>query len=82
MIRSLFFVHVMLIIAMIGVGGMAGAVLNDGPLDHSDMIQLWLAGIAFGALTAASLTTSFILSKSGFDRFTNRSAPHHSNPRG
>jgi hypothetical protein len=72
MIRALCFVHVMLILAMIGVGDMAGATLDGGPLDTARTDQLWLAALAFGALTAASLTTAFILTKAGFHRVAGR----------
>jgi hypothetical protein len=72
MIRSLCFVHVMLALAMIGVGDMAGAALNRNAPDPVWTDQLWLAALAFGALTAASLTTAFILTKAGFHRFAGR----------
>jgi hypothetical protein len=72
MIRSLCFVHVMLIFAMIGVGDMAGATLDSAGPDPRQTTQLWLAGLAFGALTAASLTTAFILTKAGFQRVAGR----------
>jgi hypothetical protein len=68
MIRSLWFIHGMLVLAMMGVGGIAGTILSNDPLDLSHMTQLWLAAVAFGAIVAASLTTSFILSRSGFRR--------------
>jgi len=58
----------MLVLAMMGVGGIAGTILSSDTLDQSHMIQLWLAAVAFGAIAAASLTTSFILSRSGFHR--------------
>jgi hypothetical protein len=82
MMRSLWFVHVMLIFAMMAVGGMAGTILSSGSLDQSRTTQLWLAGVAFGVLIAAGMTTSFILSKSGFDRAMSRSGMRHSNLRG
>jgi hypothetical protein len=82
MIRSLWFVHVMLVLAMMGVGGMAGAILNSGPIDQSHTTQLWLAAIAFGALAAASLTTTAILSKFGFSGAHAQPGVRHSNPRG
>ena len=72
MIRSLCFVHVMLALAMIGVGDMAGAALNRNAPDSVWTDQLWLAALAFGALTAASLTTAFILTKAGFHRLAGR----------
>ena len=72
MIRSLWFVHVMLIFAMIGVGGMAGNILNADGLDQAATTQLWLAATAFGALTVATLTTAFILTKAGFLKIANR----------
>ncbi len=82
MTRSLWFVHIMLVLAMMAVGGMAGTILTSGPIDDSHITQLWLVGIAFGVLIAAGMTTSFILSKSGFDRAMTRSGMRHSNPRG
>jgi len=72
MIRSLWFVHVMLMLAMIGVGGMAGNILSGSPPDRAATTQLWLAATAFGALTVASLTTAFILTKAGFHRLAGR----------
>jgi len=72
MIRSLWFVHIMLMLAMIGVGGVAGNILSGGPLDQAATTQLWLAATAFGALTVASLMTSFILTKAGFHRMAGR----------
>lgn len=72
MIRSLWFVHIMLMFAMVGVGGMAGNILNSGPLDQAATTQLWLAATAFSALTVASLMTSFILTKAGFHRLAGR----------
>jgi len=72
MIRSLCFVHAMLALAMIGVGDMAGRVLDSDAPDPVWSDQLWLAVLAFGSLTAASLTTAFILTKAGFHRFAGR----------
>jgi hypothetical protein len=74
MTRSLWFVHIMLIFAMIGVGGMAGNILGSGPLDRHATAQLWLAAATFGALTVAGLTTSFLLAKVGLTKFASRSA--------
>jgi predicted MFS family arabinose efflux permease len=82
MTRSLWFVHVMLVLAMMGVGGIAGTILSGDPLDQSHMTQLWLAAVAFGALAAASLTTSFILSKAGFYRSSVLAAIRHAQLRG
>jgi hypothetical protein len=82
MMRSLWFVHIMLVFAMMAVGGMASTILSSGPLDQSRMTQLWLVGIAFGVLIAAGMTTSFILSKSGFHRTIARPGMRHSNLRG
>jgi hypothetical protein len=82
MTRSLWFVHVMLVLAMMGVGGIAGTILSGDPLDQPHITQLWLAAVAFGALAVASLTTSFILSKAGFQRAVARSAMRHSQFRG
>jgi hypothetical protein len=82
MMRSLWFVHVMLVLAMMGVGGIAGTILSSDTLDQSRTTQLWLAGIAFGVLIAAGMTTSFILSKSSFHRAVTRSGMRHSNLRG
>jgi len=72
MIRGLCFVHVMLVLAMIGVGAMAGATLDSNGPDPVWTDQLLLAALAFGSLTAASLTTAFILTKAGFHRFAGR----------
>jgi len=72
MIRSLCFVHVMLALAMIGVGDMAGAALDGDARDPAWTDQFRLAALAFGTLTAASLTTAFILTKAGFRRFAGR----------
>ena len=72
MIRSLCFIHVRLALAMIGVGDMAGAALDSGAPGPVWSDQLWLALLAFTALTAASLTTAFILTKAGFHRFAGR----------
>jgi hypothetical protein len=82
MMRSLWFVHVMLVLAMMAVGGMASTILSSGSLDQSRTTQLWLVGVAFGVLIAAGMTTSFILSKSGFHRTIARPAMRHSNLRG
>lgn len=72
----------MLVLAMMGVGGIAGTIVSSDPLDQPHMTQLWLAAVAFGALVAASLTTTFILSKSGFPRLLAQPGLRHSNPRG
>jgi hypothetical protein len=72
MIRSVCFVHVMLVLAMIGVGEMAGTALDSNAPDPVWTDQLWLAALAFGSLTAASLTTAFILTKAGLHRFASR----------
>ena len=80
--RSLWFVHGMLVLAMMGVGGIAGTILSSDPLDQSNMKLLWLAAVAFGALAAASLTTSFILTKAGFHRAVAQSAMRHPQRRG
>jgi predicted MFS family arabinose efflux permease len=79
MMRSLWFVHIMLVLAMMGVGGIAGTILSNDSLDQSNITLLWLAAVAFSALAVASLTTSFILSKAGFHRTPARPAmpqPH------
>jgi hypothetical protein len=62
----------MLVLAMIGVGEMAGTVLDSNAPDPVWTDQVWLAILAFGSLTAASLTTAFILTKAGFHRFAGR----------
>jgi hypothetical protein len=80
--RSLWFVHVMLVLAMMGVGGIAGTILSSDPLDQSHLTLLWLAAVAFGALATASLTTSFILSKAGFQKAVARSVMRHPQVRG
>ena len=72
MIRSLCFVHAMLVLAMIGVGDMAGAALDSNAPDPDWTDQVRLAALAFGSLTAASLTTAFILTKAGFHRLAGR----------
>jgi hypothetical protein len=72
MIRSHCFVHAMLILAMIGVGDMAGAALDNVALDPTQTKQFWLVALTFSALTAASLTTAFILTKAGFQRVADR----------
>jgi hypothetical protein len=82
MIRSLWFVHVMLVLAMMGVGGIAGTILSNDPLDQSNITLLWLAAAAFGAIAAASLTTSFILTKAGFHRAVAQSAMRRPQLRG
>ena len=82
MIRSLWFVHIMLVLAMMGIGGIAGTILSSEPLDQSNITLLWLAAVAFSAIAVASLTTSFILTKAGFHRAVARSAMRHSQFRG
>jgi hypothetical protein len=62
----------MLALAMIGVGDMAGAALDGNTPDPTWTDQARLAALAFGSLTAASLTTAFILTKAGFHRFSGR----------
>ena len=72
MIRSLCFIHLMLALAMVGVGDMAGGALDSSTPDPASTDQLRLAALAFAALTAASLTTAFILARAGFYRFAGR----------
>jgi hypothetical protein len=72
MIRSLCFVHLMLALAMVGVGDMVGTALDSNTPDQAWTDQVRLAALAFGSLTAASLTTAFILTKAGFHRFSGR----------
>ena len=72
----------MLVLAMMGIGGIAGTILSSDPLDQSHITQLWLAAVAFGAVAAASLTTSFILSRLGFHRATAQPAVRQPQLRG
>ena len=82
MIRSLWFVHILLSFAMMGVGGIAGNILGSGPLDQSRMTELWLAGGTFAALTVAGLIVTAILSKSGFPGMITRPDARHPRSRG